>query len=105
MCVPTTARPPELAHARIAKLIVRRAPQRAFHRCVFGSNEINRVTEQAFLQRCIKHDDDVIAHANALNVPLLRLPINLSSSQKWRAVGAFLGVDTARLETTNWPHV
>ena len=87
------------------KLIVRLAPQRAFHRCVFGSNEINRVTEQSFLERCTKHDDDVIAHAKALNVPLLRLPTNWSSRQKWHAVGNFLGVDTVRLATTEWPYI
>jgi hypothetical protein len=78
---------------------------RSFHRCVFGSNELNDATKDGFLRRCRSHDANVMAHAKAMDVPLLVLPTNWSSVDKWRAVGAFLNVDTAKLQAnTNWPH-
>ena len=78
---------------------------RSFHRCVFGSNELNEITEGHYLHRCHMHDAHVRAHAAALQVPLLELPINWNSTQKWSALGSFLDMDTSKLvaENTEYP--
>ena len=77
---------------------------KSFHRCVFGSNELNNATQAGYLHRCREHATSVTAHAAGWQIPLLVLPLEWDSSRKWGALGDFLGLNTSLLAQTPWPH-